>query len=219
MNKTKIEWTDYTWNPITGCTKGCSYCYARAISKRFNRSFEPTFHLERLFEPQKVKKPSKIFVCSMGEFFDRKVKWLWQEQVLTMINSTPQHTYQLLTKVPENINGGMEFPPNLWLGVSCTGVSDTLRFKTLLDVDCSLKFISFEPLLNDPAIYYLHGKPDWVIVGGQTGRKKIIPNKKWVEDIIKYCEIEGVPLFIKDNVEYPRKIQQFPEVKLRDDGR
>ena len=152
MNKTKIEWCDYTWNPITGCTRGCEYCYARAISRRFKRSFRPTFHPKRISEPSMVKKPSRIFTCSMGEFWDSEVSDWWRDAVFHTMRENPKHTFQILTKVPENINLlGEPFPRNVWLGVSITSPEDVWRIHRLKELrvfSYLTLFVSVEPYLE-----------------------------------------------------------------------
>jgi protein gp37 len=107
MNRTKIEWTDYTWNPITGCLHGCEYCYARKIAARFKKvfpnGFEPTFHQERLRDPFDVKKPSKIFTVSMGDMFGEWVHGKWITQVFDVMGACNWHTFLVLTKNPKGI--------------------------------------------------------------------------------------------------------------------
>lgn len=219
MNRTKIEWTDYTWNPITGCTKGCSYCYAMAISKRFKRSFEPTLHPTRLYDVF-PKKPSRIFTCSMGDFFDSNVKREWQEQVLGMIEVRPQHTIQILTKAPENIPYDIKFPKNLYLGVTIESDYEKHRANELLKHTSQIQkmFISFEPLLGevweDDSNITLF---DWFIIGGQTGKKNKKPEKQWIDNLVEIARYFKIPVFIKDNCGYPEKIQEFPDVKLREE--
>ena len=104
MNKTKIEWTNWTWNPVVGCKHNCWYCYGKRIAKRFfkdNPNYEPKFYPERLKEPYTLKKPSKIFVCSMADLFGDWVKMNWIERVIKVVKENPQHTFQFLTKNPK----------------------------------------------------------------------------------------------------------------------
>ena len=103
MNKTRIDWTDLSWNVVTGCSKGCPWCYARRISKRFGRPFVPTFHEDRLAEPLKRRQPSKIFACSMGDLFDPAITYDQVDRVLAVMSITPHHVYQVLTKRPERM--------------------------------------------------------------------------------------------------------------------
>ena len=213
MNRTKIEWTDYSWNPITGCLYDCWYCYAKKLFTRFHRSFEPTFHPERLEEPAKLKKPSKIFCCSVSDLFAYWTKEEWREAVIGAIAKYPQHTFQLLTKQPQ----GIEFfrkPDNIWCGVTVTCQQDVdnnmirhLRKRT----NAKVKFVSFEPLLGEIGCD-LRGI-DWVIIGKLTGSRAVKLQKEWVENLIKNAEHHDVPVFIKDNLSWHKKVQEFPEVK------
>lgn len=170
MNKTPIEWTDYTWNPITGCLRGCEYCYARKISHRFKRSFEPTLHEDRLEEPAKLKKPSKIFVCSMGDLFGAGVDRWWRQQVFFAMDAAPQHTYQILTKCPDGYSTVVVGKRgNVWLGATATDqASWDLACEHLSQLpDSVVRWISAEPMLS-----YIHPRgwlPDWVVIGALTG--------------------------------------------------
>ena len=150
MQHTKIDWglkNFYTWNPITGCTFGCEYCYARKIAMRFSGHFKPTFLKDRLEDPSKLKKPANIFVCSMGEIYDPKVKKEWRVEVWKAIERAMWHRYYILTKQPQNIIQE-ELPKNIWIGVSITKKEDLWRIQKLKDI-CNIKrFVSFEPLLE-----------------------------------------------------------------------
>ncbi len=230
MNRTHIEWVrnpdgsrGYTWNPITGCRRGCPYCYARKMARRFSkafpRGFEPTFHPERLGEPLKLKKPSTIFVCSMGEMFGHWVDDRWVERICAVMERTPQHTYQVLTKYPET---GWLFamPDNVWFGATVTGFDDLDRAEFMRIEKNKLKFISFEPLLErvKPAgvsMTDMLGSMDlgWVIVGAQTNPKRF-PKKEWVEEIIGACDDLGIPVFLKDNLGWPKPRQNLPQRRI-----
>ncbi len=211
MNKTKIEWCDYTWNPVTGCKHGCTYCYAERISKRFTGNFDPTFHENRLPEPAKLKNPSRIFVVSMGDLFGEWVPEEWIEKVFDACEKAPQHTYLFLTKnaskYTEIINKGIIRPrDNYWFGTTVTSKNgDAHRKGQGINT-----FVSIEPLLEDIG----HGDttqfPDWVIVGAQTGPKAIKPKPEWVQTIIEDCRTAGVPIFLKNNLNWPEKIQEVP---------
>lgn len=158
MNHTKIEWADYTFNPVTGCLHGCEFCYARRIDKRFGTgSFTPTFYTKRLEEPMKVKKPSRIFVGSMADLFG---DWTWSIDngfatrdyvvncILNTVKQCPQHTFIFLTKNPRGMQG-FPFPDNCWCG---TSVEDQpaadKRIPELLTVNCKTLFASYEPALG-----------------------------------------------------------------------
>lgn len=217
MNKTQIEWTDYTWNPLTGCSRNCFYCYAARMAKRQagrngypkENPFAVTFHPDKLDEPAKVKKPSKIFTCSMGELFDSKSYDVWIQWILGAMKKSPQHTFQILTKRPW-VLPMWKFPDNAWVGTSIDGATTSLSWIWELE-KCSAKtkFVSFEPLLIElgPCLDGV----DWVIIGGCTGPKPFIPPKEWVDKIIKEARRVGAAIFLKDNLGYPEKIQEFPQ--------
>lgn len=199
MNKTKIEWTDYTWNPVTGCFHDCFYCYAKRIAMRFDGHFEPTFHQYRLDEPMKLKKPSKIFVCSMADLFGHWVEIGWINLVMAYVKNSPQHIFQFLTKNPQRYLE-FEFPENVELGVTIDGSEDREIAKRKVDdliiagYKNKLKtFISFEPLLGDVS-YLIIERIDKIIIGQMTGQGAIKAKREWVEGI-KHRNI-----FIKSNL-------------------
>lgn len=158
MNRTKIEWCDYTWSPVTGCKHGCEYCYAKRIDQRFNDGrFEPTFHPKRLEEPLKVKKPSRIFVGSMADLFG---DWDWNnngiilstinvmQKILDIISQCPQHAFIFLTKNPKGMQG-FDFPSNCWCGTSVESqLAADKRLSELIKVNCNTLFASYEPALG-----------------------------------------------------------------------
>lgn len=270
MNKSKIEWCDYTWNPVTGCLHGCDYCYARRIAERFKAKsfakyehmysrdcthdlhvpkiegnkvqpfpagFQPTFHRYRLDEPLKLKKRSKIFVCSMADLFGEWVPDEWIYEVMSACwnsgwNGTAEHKFLFLTKNPKrikeweqsmNIFLNSAARPNMWFGTTITGTNDFARVRELPE-GTNNTFISIEPLLeplpiNEFAYYlYKNGEPFhrepriyWVIVGAQTGPGSVPPKPEWVQSIIDQCRVAGVPVFLKNNLNWPEKIQEFPD--------
>lgn len=215
MNKTKIEWTDYTWNPITGCLHGCWYCYAKKLFTRFGRSFEPIFHPERLNEPLELKIPSKIFCCSVSDLFAPWTNPEWREQVLKIIEKSQSlglgHIFQLLTKQPQFIDFNYKFPDNVWVGVTVTNKTEVVNIDLLKRVNAKVKFVSFEPLL-DWISPNLNGI-DWIIIGKLTGSKKVKLDPLWVRHLIKAARNKGIPIFVKNNVGWKEKIQEFPTVK------
>ena len=220
MNRTKIDWCDYTWNPITGCLNGCSYCYARRISNRFVGHFKPTFHKDRLEQPFKVKKPSLIFADSMSDFWGKGVRRDWRDEVYNVMNQTRQHTYFLLTKQPQKITDmHYEIPENCFVGVSVTCFDDRWRVpKLITNTGEHVKhFVSVEPLLDNIVSDYIY-LVDWVIVGCLTGvgSKKYKPKKETIDEIVSNCKRLGIPVFIKGNCSYPEQIQEYP--KLKDKG-
>jgi protein gp37 len=221
MNKTKIEWTNYTWNPVTGCNKHCDYCYARKIANRFgDKEFKPTFHKNRLNDPHLIKKPSKIFVGSMGEVFDDEciVKG-WVARILSVVKANPQHTLQFLTKQPQNLIKFSPYPKNAWVGVSVDD-SDHLfdAIAKLLVIDATVKYISFEPLLYwdwkgiplDEAFKY--GGINWVIIGQQTPiRQSTSPSLNWIYNIVTYADRANIPIFLKDNLREKFCVYGYPQ--------
>lgn len=218
MNRTKIEWTDYTWNPITGCSRRCSYCYAWKMAKRLrgrygypkDDPFRVTFHPDRLNEPSKVKKPSKIFVCSMGEMFDKDSKYGWIGLIFAVIKRNPHHIFQILTKCPE-VLPQFSFPENVWLGITIDRQREVKGLKYLLETDAKVKFISFEPLHEEIDII-LDGI-DWIIIGSQTNPYKP-PNYEWVLSLIQQAKSKNIPVFVKDNLKpimfSIKLLQEFP---------
>jgi len=227
INRTKIEWTDATWNPLTGCygpggtkerPRHCPYCYALRIARRFAggkafpHGFEPTFHPERLYDPETLKKPSRIFACSMSDMFGSWNRDEWVASVFDMMRRYENHVFQVLTKNPENLaRWEKRFPKNLWLGVSVAAQADAARIGRLKEVCPAVLFVSFEPLLG-PVTADLEGI-GWIIVGAQT-RPERPPEREWVGSIIAAARKEGVPVFLKDNLRWPERIREFPGSKI-----
>jgi len=212
MFKTKIEWTNYSWNPITGCLHNCWYCYAKKLFIRFHRSFEPIFHPERLKEPWKLKKPSKIFVCSVADLFASWTPREWTAQVFdSMLWCPTKHTFQMLTKNPERINLGEirpKYPSNLWFGATVSTQEECWRIDALRQVDGN-RFVSFEPLLGEiePDLHNI----DWVIIGKLTGSKKVKLKPEWLTSILDEAHREQIPIFEKNNLGLDLPIQEFPK--------
>jgi protein gp37 len=210
MNITKIEWTDYSWNPITGCNNRCLYCYAKKMATRLkgrsgydkDTPFKPTFHPQRLGQPISKTKQSMIFTCSMGDFFDIEVKSSWREDIYRVMDKAKWHAYQILTKQkiiePEFRD---KFPKNLWLGVSIDGTSRYWEepFETLKKSSAVMKFISFEPLLGNFLPDDLTGI-DWAIIGAQTGIGAKSVNPKIVNRVVELISSYDIPLFVKPNI-------------------
>ncbi len=207
---TKIEWTDKTWNPITGCTQissGCMNCYAKTMSgrlkamgvKKYTDGFSLRLHEDILEEPVKWKKPHNVFVCSMSDLFHERVPDLFIEKVLTTIEITPHHNYQLLTKRAERMQhffSSRKIPKNVWLGVTVEAQSTKNRIDCLRSLDASIKFLSCEPLLENLESMNLSGI-DWVIVGGESGPKARPMEPDWVMSIKEQAESNGVAFFFK----------------------
>ena len=218
MQKTNIEWTDYSWNPIKGiCPVGCWYCYARKIYQRFlsDKYFgaDSFLDVKDLFNPEKLKKPSKIFVCSTIELFHPDVK-IWANQIFEIIEKCPQHIFQILTKFPQNIDRPM--PDNVHLGVTITKDEDIWRRNRLVTTDAKIKFISFEPLLED-LDFTLYQEVNWIIIGRLTQHgHKYDPKLKWITKLVNECTKHGVKIFLKENLKSiwgNNLIQQFPTGK------
>lgn len=200
MQKTKIEWTDYTWNPIKGiCPVGCWYCYARRLYERFKMN--PEVRIEDIYEQFWPQKPSKIFVCSTFELFHPSIPKIFRDVIFSRIENQSQHIFQILTKFPQNIDRPM--PDNVWLGVSITGNRDIHRVKKLLMKQAKVRFVSIEPFLKP--IYVLSSdflrKMDWIILGRLTGHgKKYDPFRAWIEGFEAFANAMNIPLFMKDNL-------------------
>lgn len=213
-NKTKIAWTERTWNPVTGCSKlsaGCAHCYAETMAKRlqgmgqkrYANGFTLTLHPEALSEPMKVKEPSMFFVCSMADLFHKDVPFEFINMVMDIIEACPQHTFQLLTKRPERMFDyfvkRQKAPKNAWLGTTVEDFAMKDRMRYLIDTAGlygNTAFLSCEPLLSDLGDLYLSGI-DWVIVGGESGSQARKMSKEWVLNIQRQCAAQGVPFFFK----------------------
>lgn len=209
--KSKIEWTEQTWNPATGCTKispGCKYCYAEVMAKRLQamnvKGYENGFNLsilpERLTEPLKRKKPTIYFVNSMSDLFHEEIDDDFIEQVFSVIGQASQHQFQILTKRTERLAeffDNRKIPQNAWLGVTVENKEHGLsRIDYLRKVNAKIRFLSCEPLLEDLGDINLKGI-DWVIVGGESGAKARPMNTEWVENLQRQCEKQSVKFFFK----------------------
>lgn len=263
MNKTKIDWCDSTWNPVTGCLHGCEYCYARGIANRF-KGYEPEEALHEFNSPVFVrhrnddgewgkeykcvypygfdptlhryhlndyidKKGRNIFVCSMADLFGKWVPDSWIEEVFVACEKAPQHNYLFLTKNPVRYSllqdkEKLIKKTNMWYGNSITNkeqmeISD---YETGLLGGKARAFYSIEPLLEDIteskfwknscSKWYM----DWVIIGAETGRRKdkIVPERKWIENIVSNCKKEDIPVFMKSSLADiwgEALIQEFPK--------
>lgn len=210
MKTTKIEWTDKTWNPVTGCTKispGCAHCYAEVMTRRLNamgmkkyaNGFLITPHNECLKEPLEWRKPHTIFVCSMSDLFHKDVPFEFIDEVLHTIRLTPQHRYQLLTKRAERMAEYFlthEVPRNVWLGVTVEAQSSKSRIDCLRVLDAPIRFLSCEPLIEDLGELDLTDI-DWVIVGGESGPFARPMKEEWVLSIQAQAEKQNSTFFFK----------------------
>ena len=211
MSKTKIEWTQQTWNPSAGCSKisqGCKNCYAETMANRlkamgvhgyengFNFSIVPS----RLNAPLKRKKPTVFFVNSMSDVFHKDMPEEYLDRIFEVIEQTPQHTYQILTKRADRMYDYFSkntVPSNVWLGVTVENKQQGLpRIDKLRHLKAKVLFLSIEPLLEDLGAINLTNI-DWVIVGGESGNRARPMDKKWVVSIKQQCETLGIAFFFK----------------------
>ncbi|MFG6488231.1 DUF5131 family protein [Roseateles sp. BYS78W] len=211
MAESSIEWTEHTWNPVTGCTKlspGCKHCYAETMTRRltamgaagYENGFQLTLHPDRLEQPLRRKAPTTYFVNSMSDLFHEDVPDDFIERVLDVCRRTPQHTYQVLTKraarLPEFFRS-RQCPTNVWLGVSVEdrkyGVP---RIAHLRKVGAAVRFLSIEPLLEDVGRLNLQGI-HWVIVGGESGPKARPMTPEWAERVRVQALAQDVAFFFK----------------------
>lgn len=204
-SKSGIQWTEQTWNPVTGCTKvspGCIHCYAETMTKRFPNTFpngfKITLHSDRLQQPLSWRKPRLIFVNSMSDLFHEDIPLDFIQTVFDVIRQTPHHIYQILTKRPERIlalSQELTWYENIWLGVSVESQAYVHRITKLQEIGAKIKFLSCEPLLGNLRLD-LQGI-DWVIVGGESGTGYRELKKEWVETIYQQCIQAQVPFFFK----------------------
>lgn len=210
MKTTKIEWTEHTWNPVTGCTKfseGCAHCYAEVMSRRlcamgnskYANGFKSTMHINALTEPLKWRKPSTIFVCSMSDLFHKDVPFEFIDKVFKVIEETPQHNYQILTKRAERMAEYFEtrnIPHNAWIGVTVENRETKSRIDYIRHLGATVKFLSCEPLLGDLGELNLEGI-NWIIVGGESGTQARPMKEEWVLNIKRQADANNIPFFFK----------------------
>jgi protein gp37 len=209
-SKSKIEWTESTWNPITGCTKvspGCKFCYAERMSKRLQAMGKPTYingfqvavHEETFEYPLLIKKPKVIFVNSMSDLFHEAIADEVILRLFDVMRKASWHTFQILTKRAERlsqINSLIEWPDNIWAGVSVETSDYLSRIDHLRATNAKIKFLSVEPLLGPLPDLDLTNI-DWVIVGGESGPKSRKMEEDWVIQIRDTCITQNVPFFFK----------------------
>ena len=243
MNQTGISWTDYTWNPISGCNKvspGCQNCYAEAWSKRWKRSFDVSLHPEKLRQVKKLPSGSKVFVNSMSDLFHGKVPFSFIEEVVDAIKSRPDVIFQVLTKRPERIRDFLHYhgytlrggdhlydywlPSNLWLGVSvemrqyASRINELLYLKNEDPKLPSTMFVSFEPLIGNVGKVDLNGI-DWIIIGGESGPHHRPMNIEWARNLIVQAKEQNVKVWMKQlgGIRPGGNIEDFPEdLRLRE---
>src|SRR3990167_10250828 len=219
MNRTKIEWSDYTINPVKGlCPMHCKtpngyeYCYAaveRGLYKRFK--WDPEIRLDvdsflPLLTTIRIK-PSRIFIGSTFELFGDWVKPEWLKFIFERVQMLPEHTFIFLTKRPENLIKWSPFPKNCWVGCSATNSEQAIRAMTELDfIEANVKFLSLEPLMNNDGYtkweYIYYKKINWLIIGQQTPIKQAtMPKIEWITSIVEAASKVGIPIFLKNNLE------------------
>ena len=210
MAQSTIEWTDSTWNPVTGCTKispGCKHCYAEVMARRlkamgqanYRNGFELTLHEHMLERPLDWKKPQTIFVNSMSDLFHERVPLEFVQRVFDVMQRAKWHQFQVLTKRAERLEEvslELPWPPNVWMGVSVESERYVYRIDHLRRTRARVKFLSLEPLLG-PLCKLDLTAIDWVIVGGESGPGARPMTEAWVLDIRDQCRAASVPFFFK----------------------
>jgi protein gp37 len=207
---TAIEWTDSTWNPVTGCTKvssGCTNCYAERLALRlqamgnssYRNGFIVTLHEDMLELPLKWKKPQAIFVNSMSDLFHEDIPIEFIERIFITMRKANWHRFQILTKRSERLlelSPQLPWAPNIWMGVTVENNNHVSRIEQLQQTNAAVKFLSLEPLLGPLPNLHLSGI-DWVIVGGESGPRARPIEKEWVVSIKDQCQNAEVPFFFK----------------------
>jgi protein gp37 len=205
-----IEWTDATWNPVTGCTKvspGCKHCYAERLAVRlqamgvanYRNGFRVTLHPDQLLLPLRWTRPRRVFVNSMSDLFHEGVPQTFVSQVFSVMERASQHVFQILTKRAERLEAlapTLPWPANVWQGVSVENEDHVWRIAHLQRVPASVRFLSLEPLLGPIEGLSLEGI-SWVIVGGESGPKHRPIRVEWVRSLRDQCRAVGVPFFFK----------------------
>jgi protein gp37 len=208
--KTSIEWTEATWNPVTGCTKvsiGCQHCYAERLALRlraaglrnYRRGFQVTTHPHALRLPLKWKKPQMVFVNSMSDLFHEEVPIEFIQKVFDVMHEARWHCYQILTKRSGRLlelDPLLRWAPNIWMGVTVESADYCFRIDHLRGTHAAVKFLSLEPLLGPMQGLNLDGI-DWVVVGGESGPGARPMEREWVLQIRDHCRKTGVPFFFK----------------------
>jgi protein gp37 len=213
-NSTQIEWTDATWNPVTGCSKitaGCDNCYAERFSERFrgvpNHPFQNGFDLTlrpaRLTQPLSWKAPRRVFVNSMSDLFHKDVPRSFIDKVFETMEGANWHTFQVLTKRSSLLTRYLNqrypnslAPPHIWLGVSVEDAKNAVRIKHLKAARASIKFVSFEPLIGPVGRIDLSGV-DWAIVGGESGPRARPMKEAWALELRDQCRVQNIAFFFK----------------------
>lgn len=210
MAHSRIEWTELTWNPTTGCSKisqGCKFCYAEVMTKRlqamglekYQDGFKVRVHPEELLRPYEWKTSKVVFVNSMSDLFHEDIPLEYIKMVFGVMNDCRQHQFQVLTKRAERLaefSTELRWTENIWMGVSVENQKVVERIKYLKKALAKIKFLSLEPLIGPLPNLDLTGI-NWVIVGGESGRRPRPMKPEWVKDIREQCEQAGVAFFFK----------------------
>jgi protein gp37 len=210
MAESSIEWTQMTWNPTTGCSKisaGCKYCYAEVMTRRllamgiekYKKGFEVAVHEDALQLPYTWKKSKVVFVNSMSDLFHPEVPFSFIAKVFAVMNNNPQHTFQVLTKRAERLfelHSSLRWTKNIWMGTSVENQDAIGRVDFLRETNAAVKFLSCEPLVGSLGNLNL-SNIDWVIVGGESGRKARPMEEIWVWEIHDQCRSASIPFFFK----------------------
>lgn len=208
--RSSIEWTEVTWNPVTGCNKisaGCKFCYAERMAKRlqaigvpqYRNGFKLTLAPQTLELPYTWRRPRTVFVNSMSDLFHKDVPLEYIERIFAVMEGTPQHTYQILTKRSDRLlelSKNLPWAPNIWMGVSVENEKASFRIKDLIRTPAKIKFLSIEPLIGAVKNLYLD-KINWVIVGGESGPGARPLKAEWITSIKRECQRASVPFFFK----------------------
>ena len=209
-NKSNIEWTEMTWNPVTGCTKvsqGCKHCYAERMAKRltamgaerYRNGFSVTLHPDLVDIPRGWRLPRVVFVNSMSDLFHDDIPLAYIQRVFATMRDCPRHTFQVLTKRSERLAElapHLPWPENVWMGVSVEDARVLHRVADLQSVQAKVRFLSLEPLIGPLESLPLDGI-HWVIVGGESGPQARPMRKEWVRQILRQCRAAKVPFFFK----------------------
>lgn len=238
MAQSSIEWTEMTWNPTTGCDKisaGCKYCYAEVMSKRlqamgvekYKDNFEVRTHEDALNIPYTWKNSKVVFVNSMSDLFHKDIPLDFIQKVFHVMNDNPQHVFQVLTKRAERLlelHTELKWTHNIWMGVSVENDKVRKRIEFLRQTNAKVKFLSLEPLIGPLNNLNLENI-DWVIVGGESGRKPRPMKPEWVLDIQHQCKNNGVAFFFKQwggknkkaagRILNGRTYDEMPEIELQ----
>lgn len=206
----KIEWTEMTWNPVTGCrkiTQGCKHCYAERMARRLHAmgstryatGFEPTLHWDLVDLPRTWRRSRVIFVNSMSDLFQEEVPLEFIQRVFETMQASPQHTFQVLTKRADRLRAvaaTLPWPANIWMGVSVENAAVVHRIADLAATPAQVRFLSCEPLLgplNKLDLRAVH----WMIVGGESGPRARPMNPQWVRNLLSQARAAGVAFFFK----------------------